>query len=148
MFGHSQKTTAPMQLKAIGPLSKRFGELNLITTGCFIYAAGLALVATSTSIPQLLAAQVLLPIGISIVNPSLSSLISKQCEDTERGIVMGLYQSVGSLGRGMGPIYSGTLFGIVIYAPHVYSIASMIPVLGLIYIVRMRGKREVEQTGA
>jgi len=48
---------------------------------------------------------------------------------------------VGSLGRGMGPIYSGTLFGqISIYAPYVYSIASMVPVLGLIYVVRMRGK--------
>jgi len=130
-----------MQLKAIGPLSKRFGELNLITAGCFIYAAGLALVATSNGIPQLLVAQIFLPIGLSIVNPSLSSLISKECADTERGVVMGLYQSVGSLGRGMGPIYSGTLFGqISIYAPYIYSIASMVPVLGLIYVVRMRGK--------
>ncbi len=130
-----------MQLKAIGPLSKKFGELNLITAGCFMYAIGLALVATSNSIPQMLVAQIFLPIGLSIVNPSLSSLISKECADTERGIVMGLYQSVGSLGRGMGPIYSGTLFGqISIYAPYVYSIASMVPVLGLIYVVRMRGR--------
>jgi DHA1 family tetracycline resistance protein-like MFS transporter len=130
-----------MQLKAIGPLSKKFGELNLITTGCFVYAAGLALVATANGLPQLLLAQFFLPIGLSIVNPSLSSLISKECADTERGVVMGLYQSVGSLGRGMGPIYSGTLFGqISIYAPYVYSIASMVPVLGLIYVVRMRGK--------
>lgn len=131
-----------MQMKAIGPLSKRFGELNLITAGCFIYAVGLAVVATSNTLTQLLAAQVLLPIALSIVNPSLSSLISKQCEDTERGIAMGLYQSVGSLGRGMGPLYSGTLFGLVIYAPYIYSIASMVPVLVLIYLVRMRNKRD------
>lgn len=130
-----------MQLKAIGPLSRKFGELNLITTGCFVYAVGLAIVATANGLPQLLLAQIFLPIGLSIVNPSLSSLISKECADTERGVVMGLYQSVGSLGRGMGPIYSGTLFGqISIYAPYVYSIASMVPVLGLIYVVRMRGK--------
>lgn len=138
-----------MQLFAIGPLSKKFGELNLITTGCFFYAAGLALVATATGWPQLLLAQICLPIGLSIVNPSLSSLISKECADTERGIVLGLYQSVGSLGRGMGPIYSGTLFGqIGIYAPYVYSIASMVPVLGLIYIVRMRGKNATPDTPA
>ncbi|MGB1875663.1 MAG: MFS transporter [Rhodospirillaceae bacterium] len=131
-----------MQMKAIGPLSKRFGELNLITTGCFIYAAGLALVATAGGLPQLLIAQIFLPIGISIVNPSLASLVSKECADTERGVAMGLYQSVGSLGRGMGPIYSGTLFGqISIYAPYVYSIASMVPVLGLIYVVRMRSAK-------
>jgi MFS family permease len=131
-----------MQMKAIGPLSKRFGELNLITTGCFIYAAGLALVATAGGLPQLLIAQIFLPIGISIVNPSLASLVSKECADTERGVAMGLYQSVGSLGRGMGPIYSGTLFGqISIYAPYVYSIASMVPVLGLIYVVRIRSAK-------
>ena len=130
-----------MQLKAIGPLSKRFGELNLITAGCFVYAAGLALVATANGLPQLLLAQVFLPIGLSIVNPSIASLISQECQDTERGMVMGLYQSVGSLGRGLGPMYSGTLFGqISIYAPYVYSIASMVPVLGLIYVVRMRSK--------
>jgi MFS transporter, DHA1 family, tetracycline resistance protein len=134
-----------MQLKAIGPLSKRFGELNLITTGCFVYAIGLGLVATANGLPQLLLAQVFLPIGLSIVNPSLASLISKECADTERGVVMGLYQSVGSLGRGVGPIYSGTLFGqFSIYAPYVYSIASMVPVLGLIYVVRMRSKGKDE----
>ncbi len=130
-----------MQLKGIGPLSKRFGELNLITAGCFVYAAGLALVATANGLPQLLLAQVFLPVGLSIVNPSIASLISQECQDTERGMVMGLYQSVGSLGRGLGPMYSGTLFGqISIFAPYVYSIASMVPVLGLIYVVRMRGK--------
>ena len=131
-----------MQLKAIGPLAKRFGEINLITTGCFVYAIGLALVATSNGIPQLVFAMVFLPIGLSIVNPSISSLISQECQDTERGIVMGLYQSVGSLGRGLGPIYSGTLFGqIRIYAPILYSIASMVPMLGLVYLVRLRGKK-------
>lgn len=136
-----------MQLKAIGPLAKRFGELNLITTGCFVYAAGLALIATASGLPQLILAQIFLPIGMSIVNPSLSSLISQQSQDTERGIVMGLYQSVGSLGRGVGPLYSGTLFGQVsIYAPYIYSIASMVPVLGLIYVVRMRGKTASDST--
>ena len=131
-----------MQLKAIGPLTKRFGEINLITTGCFVYAIGLALVATSNGIPQLVFAMVFLPIGLSIVNPSISSLVSQECQDTERGIVMGLYQSVGSLGRGLGPIYSGTLFGqISIYAPILYSIVSMVPMLGLVYLVRLRGKK-------
>lgn len=136
-----------MQTKAIGPLSKRFGELNLITTGCFVYAIGLGLVATANGIPQLLFAQIFLPIGISIVNPSMASLISKESADTERGIVMGLYQSVGSAGRGIGPLYSGSLFGqISIYAPYIYSIASMVPVLGLIYVVRMRSAKAAEGT--
>ena len=134
-----------MQIKAIGPLAKRFGEINLITTGCFVYAFGLALVATANGIPQLLLANVFLPIGLAIVNPSVSSLVSQECADTERGIVMGLYQSVGSLGRGVGPLYSGTLFGqISIYAPIFYSIASMVPMLGLIYLVRLRSKKPTD----
>jgi len=136
-----------MQLKAIGPLAKRFGEINLITTGCFVYALGLALVATANGIPQLLLASVFLPIGLAIVNPSVSSLVSQKCSDTERGLVMGLYQSVGSLGRGVGPLYSGTLFGqISIYAPIIYSIASMVPMLGLVYLVRMRSKKSIESS--
>ena len=72
-----------MQIKAIGPLAKRFGEINLITTGCFVYAAGLALVATANGIPHLLLANVFLPIGLAIVNPSVSSLISQECQDTD-----------------------------------------------------------------
>ena len=126
---------------------KRFGEINLITTGCFVYALGLALVATANGIPQLLLASVFLPIGLAIVNPSVSSLVSQKCSDTERGLVMGLYQSVGSLGRGVGPLYSGTLFGqISIYAPIIYSIASMVPMLGLVYLVRMRSKKSIESS--
>ena len=72
-------------------------------------------------------------------------MFSTECQDTERGIVMGLYQSVGSLGRGLGPLYSGTLFGqISIYAPIFYSIASMVPMLGLVYLVRLRSKKPTD----
>lgn len=137
-----------MQMLIIGRLAKRFGEMALVTAGCFFYAAGLLLVAYCDSWPQLLLAQVFLPIGLAVFNPSASSLVSKQAADTERGVVMGFYASWGSLARGAGPLFSGSLLALSLKAPYFYGVAAMIVTLALIFFVRAKEPPPAAGAGA
>ncbi|MBL8643662.1 MAG: MFS transporter [Rhodospirillaceae bacterium] len=127
-----------MQSKWGGGLLKKFGELPVITVACVIYGAGLLTVATTTTWMQLLIAQAMLPIGLALFNPNLTSLVSKQAADTERGMVMGFYASWGSLARGAGPLFSGTLLQTNLHYPFYYGAIAMVVTLALIYIVRAK----------
>jgi DHA1 family tetracycline resistance protein-like MFS transporter len=125
-----------MQSKFGAGLSKKYGELPIITFACVVYGAGLLTVAYSNSWPQLLVAQALLPIGLAFFNPNLTSLVSKQAADTERGMVMGFYASWGSLARGAGPLFSGTLLQANLHFPYFYGVIAMVVTIALIYVVR------------
>jgi MFS family permease len=127
-----------MQSKWGSGLLKKFGELPVITVACIIYGAGLLIVSTSETWTQLLIAQAMLPIGLALFNPNLTSLVSKQAADTERGMVMGFYASWGSLARGAGPLFSGTLLQLNLHYPFYYGVAAMIVTMMLIYIVRAK----------
>lgn len=48
--------------------------------------------------------------GIGLTNPSLSSLISKSAPEDQRGGVLGVYQSMSSLGRILGPLWGEFAF--------------------------------------
>jgi DHA1 family tetracycline resistance protein-like MFS transporter len=139
-----------MQTFVVGRLAKRFGELKLTIFGCVVYAIGLGFVMTSPGTPLvtvpgvitapigLFLAQVFLPMGLATFNPSVSSLVSKEAADTERGVVMGLYQSVGSLGRATGPTFSGALFGVGALLPFMYGVMAMAVTVLLVLIVRAK----------
>ncbi|MDX2145476.1 MAG: MFS transporter [Rhodospirillaceae bacterium] len=117
-------------------LFKKLGELPTITLACVIYGAGLLTVAFCDNWPQLLVAQTLLPIGLALFNPNITSLVSKHAADTERGMVMGFYASWGSLARGAGPLFSGTLLQANLHFPYYYGVIAMVVTVALILIVR------------
>ena len=95
---------------AIGKLAKRFGEMNLLRIGYF--SLGLAmLVAGFTLNPKLfIVSLAFIALGNSLVNPSLSSLLSKAAPENRKGAFLGVYQSAGSLARIVGPPISGFFF--------------------------------------
>jgi len=125
-----------MQSKIGSNLAKKFGELPIITASCVIYGAGLLTVAYSNSWPQLLVGQALLPMGLAFFNPNITSLVSKQAADTERGMVMGFYASWGSLARGAGPLFSGSLLQANLHFPFYYGVIAMAVTITLIYTVK------------
>lgn len=91
-------------------LVPRFGERKLLVIGL-----GLNLL-TMLSFPYcpvfwgyfLLSAP--LAFGSSLINPSVSSLISKSADATEQGSTLGLSQGLGSLARALGPFCGLYLF--------------------------------------
>lgn len=94
----------------IGRLAKKFGEKNLLPAGFLLLAASLVVAAHSVAPPAFMASLFFLAIGSGLVNPSLSSLVSKGVDASHRGSVMGIFQSAGSLARVVGPPVAGLLF--------------------------------------
>lgn len=97
----------------IGPLSRRLGEARLVLIGSAAIALGLGTITLSANLPILLFASACLAVGMGLLNPSITSLISRQAATEERGGVMGVAQSGASLARVVGPAVAGPLFELI-----------------------------------
>jgi MFS family permease len=97
-----------LQGPALGRLVRRFGESHLNRLGFAAYAAGYVTLAFCHSIPILLAATAVSSLG-SLVRPTLTSLITQAAPRQEQGVVLGLTQSLTSIGQIAGPPLAGSL---------------------------------------
>lgn len=122
-----------MQGGAAGQLTGRFGEKRVAVAGVACYLCGLVLLALSEGLLLMICGGALCGLGAGAYLPSLSSLVSKEAEPGERGVVMGTYQSATSLARIIGPMVSGALYsGISYRAPFLLGILVASPALWLI----------------
>ena len=97
------------------------------------------------TLPRLLVVNTLLPLGMGLLNPSISSLISKQAGADERGGILGVSQSAGSLARIIGPGIAGPLFSFFGRdAP--YSVSGA--VMALVVLMALRLPRATIERGA
>ncbi|HVS30812.1 MAG TPA: MFS transporter [Thermoanaerobaculia bacterium] len=94
----------------IGRFAKAVGEKKLIIIGTLSFTAGLAAVPTVFNVPLLYAVAFFIAIGQALTYPSMTSLVSKAAPENERGSMLGLATSVGSLARFIGPVFSGYLY--------------------------------------
>lgn len=122
----------------IGRLAKRFGEFRLVTSGFFISAIALTLSANSPTPLLFAAALSILAVGTGLVNPSLSSTVSKAAPAQKTGEVLGVYQSAGSLARIIGPPVSGYFFDTLGIMSPIYSAACLMIIAIIIAFSRRR----------
>ncbi|GAC1436572.1 MAG: tetracycline resistance MFS efflux pump [Thermoanaerobaculia bacterium] len=101
---------AVIQGGLIGRLAKRVGEKALIMIGATSFTIGFIAVPLVWRVPLLYAVAFFFAVGQGLTYPSLTSLVSKAAPDNERGSILGLATSVGSLARFIGPIASGFLY--------------------------------------
>ena len=95
----------------IGKLTKKFGELKLLITSCFLMLVGLFFITLSAqNLFYLTIALGILGISVGLGNPSLNSLLSKNLNKSIIGTSFGVVQSVGSLARILSPLAMGNLF--------------------------------------
>jgi DHA1 family tetracycline resistance protein-like MFS transporter len=94
----------------VGRLNKRVSEKKLVLAGALFTAAGLLLIAFSRTPPVLYVALALLALGTGITNPANQSMLSKQASPGGVGGVLGVGQSLSTLGRILGPLAGGWLF--------------------------------------
>lgn len=101
---------AIVQGRLIGPLARRFGERRLLVMGSAALVLGYGV--TPWVWNDLAVALVILPIafGTGLSTPSLVSLTSQVADASEQGQVLGVSQSLSSLGRVAGPTWGGWVF--------------------------------------
>lgn len=95
---------------SIGFLRKRFGEMKMLVLGVSALGLGLLLIPFSKSLLLLLAAIALFAGGISLSQPTLSSLISQFTTAEEQGKTQGVAQATSALARIGGPMWAGVSF--------------------------------------
>lgn len=94
----------------VGRLARRFGERSLVVTGALLLLPAYAALTRVATLPRLMVLLVFLALGAGLTGPSLSSLISRISAEDEQGGILGLYQSMASLARILGPFWGGFAF--------------------------------------
>lgn len=101
---------AVIQGGAMGSLAKRFGEAKLLKFGLLLMVAGLACLATARSVAGIMGISTLQASGNALATAALPALISFHSPPDRRGEVLGVSQSLSSLGRIFGPLFGGMLY--------------------------------------
>jgi multidrug resistance protein len=110
LFAYVGIVAALMQAGIVGALAKRFGERALVRAGLFLMGAAFVVAGLVPPLALFLVVMGVIAVGSGLSNPSLSALVSLATPADEQGGILGVYQSLGSLGRATGPFLSGLLF--------------------------------------
>ena len=127
LFAYMGVVLALIQGGLVGRVVRRVSEQRLVPFAILALAAGLALIPAAASVAGLCVAIGVLAIGMGFNSPSLVSLISQQTDPDDQGGILGVSQSLASLGRIVGPAGAGVLFDrLGPSAPYVSSAAIML----------------------
>lgn len=101
---------AVVQGGVIRRLAPKYGEKKLVIVGLACVLPGLLLVAICRQQWVLYLGLFFLAVGSSLVTPSLTALVSLYTPDDRQGEVLGVFRSVGSLGRAFAPIAAAMVY--------------------------------------
>ena len=116
----------------VGRVSKKIGEKKMLIVGSVAMALGLGFLATPPKewfYPIELLSMAMLAFGSSMLNPAITALVSRASNENEQGIMLGINQSIGSLGRAIGFLGSAWLYGYLFYLPFTIGSGLMVVVL-------------------
>lgn len=88
----------------------RFGETPVLSMGLLAFALSLALIPVSGTVALLAVTMTILALGNGMMRPPNLGLISLATPPDEQGAVMGVTNSLASLGRIVGPVIGGYLY--------------------------------------
>lgn len=92
-------------------VTAKYGERLLINIGTFLLTAGLLAIPMSSSVVSMYVVLAVLAFGSGINNPCNQAMLSKLAPAGSVGGVLGVGQSLSTLGRIIGPALGGYLFG-------------------------------------
>lgn len=109
-----------------GAMADDLGRKKILSIGVLFSTGVLFSIFLINSLAMMFVLTLLLAVGISMVAPSVEGIITKLGEGWE-GEITGIYRSVGSLARGIGPIVAGVI-------ADVYSLSHIFLLCGLLFI--------------
>jgi MFS family permease len=119
----------------LGRLINAFGEEQVLCGGLLLNAAGFLLVPAAAGRLSMTAALVLSGVGNQVMRPTNASLVSKRTAEGQ-GAAIGIMDSFDSLGRIMGPMLAGRVYG---YDPRYPYFVSAAILLGCCLGLSIRG---------
>ncbi|HEX9121916.1 MAG TPA: MFS transporter [Actinomycetota bacterium] len=120
-----------------GALSDRLGRKWMITTGMWVQAAGIAIIAGVSGFGLWAVGSVLLGAGTAMVYPTLLAAVGDVAHPSWRASSVGVYRSWRDAGYAFGAVLAGVLadrFGI---AAAIWAIAGLTAASGVVVAVRM-----------
>jgi MFS transporter, DHA1 family, tetracycline resistance protein len=140
--------SAIVQGVLIGPLNRRFGEINLIRVGTLLQSIGMGLFVLAAGHPAvvLYGCSVVLSFGNGLTNPSLPSLASKRAPPHMQGGSLGVLQSMGALARVFGPTWGGFVYGLGHRLPYITGAIGLLGAWVLALSLRRRQDEHVLST--
>lgn len=119
----------------IGKLTKFLNEKFLLILGIILMFTGLALIPLSIKFIYLMWLFVIIvSIGLAFINPTILSFVSRLTLPEEQGEILGVNQSMGSLGRVLGPVWGGFAFNTFGYGAPFWT-ASLFTFLAMIFAI-------------
>lgn len=91
-------------------LAPRFGEKKLTLAGFALVVPGLIMTGLATTELMLYAGLGTLSVGSALATPSLTSLVSLYSPSHRQGEILGVFRSLGSLARAIGPLVAATIY--------------------------------------
>jgi DHA1 family tetracycline resistance protein-like MFS transporter len=134
IFGLVGLVSVVVQGGLIGRLTKRFGEVPLITTSIVLLIVGFLLHAASVGrgVPMLILAAMVASVGTALHMPSVSGYVSRSVPADVQGGTLGLLQSGSALARATGPVLWGILYdGLGLRAPFLIGAVALAGLLAI-----------------
>jgi MFS family permease len=94
----------------IGPLKRRFGDALLVIQGTLLRGLGMVILAIISSPWPAVAAALFFAVGMGLMMPPLQSLATRTVDESNRGGVLGVYQSAASLAIIISTAAAGMIF--------------------------------------
>jgi len=85
-------------------------ERHFALLGLLLIIPSFAIVGISQSVVVLYFGLFLYAVSTAFVVPCITTLISKYGEDHQKGIIMGVFRSLGALGRALGPVFGSLMY--------------------------------------
>lgn len=110
MFVFIGLVIALVQGGVVRRMAPKRGEKPLVLAGLGLTVPGLALLGLAASTGVLYAGLFLMSVGSALATPCLSGLVSRYAPADRQGLVLGVFRSMGSLARAVGPVAGGVLY--------------------------------------
>ncbi|MEH6605726.1 MAG: MFS transporter [Pseudomonadales bacterium] len=137
-------TLAVVQGKLVGVLAKRWRDQTLVIIGCVLYALGLLLVVWAASMAShvgVIAAMSVQAGAMGFIITPLQTMVSRRAGPAERGMVLGVFSSIGTLGRVIAPMVTGIIYASWHFdAPYFVSVG----VVAILILVIIAWQRRVD----
>jgi DHA1 family tetracycline resistance protein-like MFS transporter len=111
LFAFSGVISAIVQGGLVGRIAPRVGEARLAGIGALLMATGLALIPGAQHVGHLYLAMFFLAMGSAASNPAILAGISRLTASSLQGSALGFAQTAQNLGRIVGPLLAGALYG-------------------------------------